>query len=202
MTQMGFARAAGIPITTLKNWLVASKPPIRPDNMVRLSQALKLRPEDLMLKLLGCVDDDVDENVDPYSEVKLLAPIPVFDLAVAAGKWVDVSEIGEIRDPGMIAQGLFRVRVRGDSMKPAYMDGSMVEFHCLRAGGDEDVEVGRDYYVQRADGTATFKRVAAIEDGIIRLEAVNRRKYKTPLTVARTEIVRIARAVARVELVE
>lgn len=131
------------------------------------------------------------DNVDPETTRWTPSEIPTFDMAVAAGPWQDVTDVGEVWQPGQIDRGFFRVRIRGDSMQPAYLDGETVEFRCLRDGRDA-LEVGEDYYVQLADGTATFKRLESVtEEGLV-LRAVNRRKYSEPMSVARDEIVRMA----------
>jgi hypothetical protein len=61
------------------------------------------------------------------------------------------------------------------------------------------LEVGKDYYVQRGD-QATFKRLESIGEEELVFRAVNRKKYKDPMPVPRSEIVRMARAVAKVEI--
>jgi phage repressor protein C with HTH and peptisase S24 domain len=134
-----------------------------------------------------------DQNVEPYSESEV-PTIPTFDLEVAAGGWVDVSGIGEVCDPRQIDDGRFRVRVRGDSMTPKYGNGKTVEFKCLRADRDI-IEIGRDYYVQRSDGMATFKRILSMDEDQIVLVALNRKKYPEPMPVPRGLVVRMAKAV-------
>lgn len=183
-----FALKADIPEQTVRYWLRQEKPPIRAANVVRVATALGLQREEIERRL----KPEIDLNVDPYSEVKTHA-VPVFDLAVAAGTWVDVSEFAELRHPGQIDAGLFRMRVRGDSMTPAYKDGSLVEFQCLREGRDELV-VGADYYVQ-VDGQGTFKRLVEISEETLVFRAVNRRKYPKPMPARRAEVLRMARAI-------
>lgn len=141
--------------------------------------------------------DDFDNNIEPYSEI-LLPEIPLFDLSVAAGAWTDVSEVAEVSDERAKAMGVFRIRVRGDSMQSAYEDGCVVEFRVIRQGRDI-IEVGKDYYVQKLD-QATFKRVVAVRGDEVILQAVNRRKYPKEMTVYMDDIVRAARATAKVTL--
>lgn len=120
--------------------------------------------------------------------------IPHFDLSLAAGPWTDVVDVPEICDPEKVREGLFRVRLAGDSMMPNYKPGMIVEFRCLRPGMDQLVR-GRDYYIQRDDGTATFKRLQAMnEEGLI-FEALNLKKYPDPIIVSAAVIVRMARAI-------
>lgn len=141
----------------------------------------------------------VDDNVEPYSEEKLL-PIPQFELAVAAGGWVEIEGVAEVVNPRQMEQGLFRIRIRGDSMtsrkkgENSYPDGSIVEFRCVRLDREGLVE-GQDFYVQRDDGRATFKRVEAQDEDSVTLRALNRAKYPEPMVVERPLIVRVARAV-------
>lgn len=140
-----------------------------------------------------------DSNVEAYSEQPVTA-VPVFDLSVAAGPWTEISEVAELRDAKQIDSGYFRIRIRGDSMAPGYADGSMVEFRCLRPGRDT-LGNGKDYYVQRSDGVGTFKRLVAISDDMLTFRAINRRKYPDDIPVDRADIVRMAVAIAKVELV-
>lgn len=152
-------------------------------------------PPDAALKVLQEGLDlakNPDQNIDPFSEQKI-REIPTFDLAVAAGKWADVHELGEVHDPLKIDHGLFRVRIRGDSMSPRFKEGQVVEFRCLRDGRDS-LEIGAFYYVQR-DGQATFKMLEKVEEARIILRAVNRKRYPCSMPVDRRSIVRMARAI-------
>lgn len=143
-----------------------------------------------------------DRSIEPYSEQALLAEVPLFELSVAAGLWTDISDVeGVALSDDQIRQGLFRVRIAGDSMKPDYQNGEVIEFKCLRIAHEGPVE-GADYYVQKNDGTATFKRLADMDEDSYTLVAVNTKKYNKPLTVAKQEVVRMARAVAKVTLIE
>lgn len=141
----------------------------------------------------------LDQNIEVGS-YRPIVEIPLFNLSVAAGEWADVSELEDVHlTAEQIQQGLFRVRISGDSMKPKYKTGDVVEFLCLRVSYD-GFEPGLDYYVQRSDGMATFKRCEAIDEEIITMRALNRKKYPGKFTVERGLIVRAARAVAKVEL--
>lgn len=120
-----------------------------------------------------------------------LSEIPFFDLSLAAGQWSDVQDIPEICGPGSISQGLFRVRLSGDSMNPRYKSGMIVEFECLRYGVD-DMAIGRDYYIQKDDGSATFKRLEKATEHELTLRALNKKKYPNAMIVERQMIVRMA----------
>jgi SOS-response transcriptional repressor LexA len=134
---------------------------------------------------------EFDTNVEPYSIVRLIAPIPTFDLPIAAGAWADVSGQIEITDARQIEQGLFRVHVRGDSMQPKYPDGCIVEFRIVRRGRD-GWPIGKNCYVQLASGDATFKRMEAVDEDTVTLVAINSAKYKKPLTAAVSDVVSMA----------
>jgi hypothetical protein len=149
----------------------------------------------------GTFPPPLDRNVDPYSEQKIPTEIPLFDLSVACGSWADVGESMEVCDPRAIEQGLFRVRLSGDSMSPKWKNGDIAEFKCLRWAEDV-LEVGKDYYVQRDDGTATFKTLVAADENGITLQAINKRKYPDRMAVPMIGIVRMANALAKIQLVE
>lgn len=136
----------------------------------------------------------VDSNVDPYSVSRLVAEVPVFDLSVAAGGWSDVSGQIEVHDDAQINQGLFRVRIRGDSMQPVFPDGSIVEFRIVRRGR-EGWPIGKNCYVQLARGDATFKHLDSVDEEKVRLSALNKKKYKKSLVAATSEVVSMAVAV-------
>lgn len=134
-------------------------------------------------------DEKIDANVEPYSEEKVPS-IPQFEADLAAGAWTDVPQMA-VCDPRQIDHGIFRVRLRGDSMTPDYKDGQIAEFQCLRCSRDGIVK-GEDYYVQRSDGTATFKRVDGFSDEELVLRAINRKKFPKPMRVPWDEVVRLA----------
>jgi hypothetical protein len=152
------------------------------------------------LQVLQLTPQELDPNVEPYSEEQV-PPVPEFELAVAAGHWTDVSDIAEVHQPGQIDHGFFRVRIRGDSMSPKYKDGAMIEFRCLRADRD-GVIVGRDYYVQRSDGTATFKCVEEADEETLTLRARNQRKYPERMVVERGLVVRMALAINQIQSIQ
>lgn len=165
---------------TSKKLISAAMSPIQGGSQLGSSQAPRVAPP-----------QELDQNVDPYSEQPWFE-VPMFDLAVAAGRWVDVSEVAEVREGAQIDRGYFRIHIRGDSMQPAWPDGSIVEFSVLR-NGRHAMEIGADYYVQR-DGEATFKRLVKIGEDELVFAAVNKRKYPEPFVVARSAVVRMAKA--------
>jgi len=143
-------------------------------------------------------EEEPDRSVEPYSEMKV-PEIPLFELSLAAGPWVDVEGVGHREDLLVLEEPRFRVRLAGDSMQPRYRSGAVVEFRTIMP---DDIEVGKDYYVQKSDGTATFKRVAGMDQEGLTLAAINKRKYPKPLRVVWQEFARAARAVAIVELID
>lgn len=65
---------------------------------------------------------------------------------------------------------LFRCRIKGDSMDPVYRDGAIVEFRSVdrktppgHRHAKHPVEVGKDYFFQRLDGQAMFRRVFHVD---------------------------------------
>lgn len=180
-------------------------------NVPHFATALKISTDDFMATIAvplpapstngDARQKPLDTNYDPYSEKALRDDEPpMFDLPIAAGGWMTVwdnQDAGQYVTPEQIRQDRFRVTVRGDSMKPKYPDGSVVEFRCMKnAEGTPDferLEVGKNYYVQLDDGTGTFKKLAAIEPDRLILRAINR-KYRTPLIAEIARIQKLARA--------
>jgi SOS-response transcriptional repressor LexA len=136
-------------------------------------------------------------NIDRRTEVKI-TEVPTFDLAVAAGPWTEVAQVGELHDPALIDAGRFRIKIRGDSMEPKFKSGETLEFLCLREG-ETPMETGKEYYVQVGD-EATFKRLAKITEEELIFKAINSQKYPQAMRVRRAQILRMAKATARVEI--
>jgi SOS-response transcriptional repressor LexA len=179
LTQKQWAGKHSISFETLRVWLGDAQPRITGRNLERLATALAIGRDELEIMLGN------------HREIA----IPVFDRNLAAGKWthaIGVEESEVSREQYEL--GLFRVRIAGDSMKPDYEDGAIVEFRVLRIA-DDGLEVGGDFYIQRDDDMATFKRVVGIRDEVVTLSAVNKRKHPEPMTVEYARIVRAARAV-------
>jgi transcriptional regulator with XRE-family HTH domain len=185
-TQEDFADAIGV----RRNWLneteVAGQRRVLRSMVRRIAEKLKIDPHELI------VPAPIDHNME-LGSIQQLADIPMFDLSVACGTWVDVSDVPQVCNGDSIEQGLFRVRLAGDSMMPMYKNGMIIEFKCLRFGEDV-IEAGKDYYVQRADGMATFKTVYKATPEKLELRALNRKKYKEPMIVEMVDVVRMARA--------
>jgi SOS-response transcriptional repressor LexA len=168
-----FVHTSGIPRATLNVWFRQAQPRITGRWFGKLAESLGTSSAELRATLRS-----------------VPATVPTFDLSVAAGGWQEVLEVGELHDPGQIDRGLFRIRIRGDSMQPRWPNGSLVEFRCVRG----ELVVGRDYYVQRED-EATFKRLVKATEEQLLLGAINRRKYPEPMIVDRHSLRRVAEAV-------
>ena len=60
---------------------------------------------------------------------------------------------------------------------------------------DDGLETGGDFYIQRDDDLATFKRIAAIDEDKVTLKAINAKKYPDLIVIEHQRMVRAARAV-------
>lgn len=230
MSVTEFARKVGVSRDALNKWFRQSRLLIRPDLLVIVLRALgysdrevmraqmladvKLTTgddsqQDLVRKIMSQIRDvDAsreaefnDRSVEPYSEKQVPGEIPTFDMSVAAGPWADVTDIAEVFHPGQIDHGLFRIRIAGESMTPTYKSGMVIEFQCLREGRDR-LMIGEDYYVQKRDGTATFKRLKEVHEDRLVLFALNQRSCKGTMSVERGEIVRMAIALHEIRMVK
>ncbi len=191
MTQRKLAQMADLSeIRVRKIELSEVRTSMHPDKFRQLAASLGITGDELEAKI--GVAAELDANIEPFSEQKI-SRIPLFDLEVAAGGWVEVAAVGEVCDPMQIDAGIFRVRVRGESMKPDWPNGSIVEFECLR-GEHGQLVIGEDYYVQRSDGLASFKRLAAMGEEELVFQAINRRRFKESMPVNRRDVVKMAMA--------
>ena len=176
-TRVAYAEAFGVDIMLMEEgWPAGNNPP--------MVAALK-RAKAAELSTPSGIDASSERSGDDDKS-------PRFALAVAAGPWTEVGELGVLWNEKQKNDGLFRIDISGDSMQPEYPDGSTVKFWCVRWGLDE-MEVGKDYYVQR-ETDATFKRLIKIEEEQLTFVAVNRKKYPKPIIVRRDDITRLALA--------
>jgi transcriptional regulator with XRE-family HTH domain len=203
-SQPEFAQHIGISVRRINQIESAKVASIFLGPFRRMAELLKIEIPELR-KLIGynghSKSDGAESlersNIELGSEVAV-PEIPLFDLPLAAGDWMEITDLCEVNETQM-SHGLFRVRLQGDSMKPVYPDRTVVEFRCLRSHLDE-AQIGKDYYVQRSDGYATFKRLEKIDEHTLVFAAINKRKYPKRLVVARQEISRLAVKVAKVIL--
>lgn len=140
-----------------------------------------------------------DQNLSLHRES--LHEIPEWELHVAAGDWIESCINGKLdtddpKQAAVLKQGLFRIKIRGDSMLPKFQDGDTIEFKVFRHGDEGDsIQIGKPYYVHRSDGTCTFKVLESMDDETAVLRALNTKKYPKAMIVPVQEIVRMARAV-------
>jgi transcriptional regulator with XRE-family HTH domain len=194
LSQQGLAEKVGMSLSGVQLYERSEPASLRSSNFLKLADLVKETPADLAKKL-AAKPATLDPNVEPYSEQKFFE-IPTFDLAVSAGGWTEASEVAEVSDPNVLRQGLFRIRIRGDSMKNAWVPGEVAEFKLIRWGMDE-LKIGADYYVHRADNLATFKRLVSVNDDEYTFAALNKKKYPEQMAVARQDVVRMAKAVGK-----
>jgi SOS-response transcriptional repressor LexA len=114
---------------------------------------------------------------------------PIYELNVAAGQWVNVVDVEAVSNPADQLSGRFFLRISGRSMEPTWRDGTNIQFRILNV---PDLSRGNDVYIQRRDGTATFKRIVAVGRNQIRLAAINRQSFPDELHVRLNEIARVA----------
>jgi transcriptional regulator with XRE-family HTH domain len=197
MSKRVFAEKIGVEAVTLRSWFTLRKANPRPENIVQLAKVLKISESELRKRIEESApreETQPDQNVVRGSMVKLVE-IPIFDRDLAAGNWTEAIAVEEwAAYPEQIKQGLFRVRLGGKSMEKRYPDRSLVEFRLVPSRGDGLI-AGRDFYIQRDDDMATFKRVEKIEDEVVTLRALNVKKFPDPMRVERSRIVRSAEAV-------
>jgi hypothetical protein len=184
-----FARNAGLAVSTIHEWCRSKMPEFRGGTFLKLATALKMAPEDLQAIL------DQATGEDEYMEPMVAPEIPAFDLPLSAGPWAEVTEVGYVADERARAMGVFGVRVHGESMWPAYVDGQWVAFRVLDWPMEEPA-AGQDIYVQR-DHAATFKTLREMDEQRLVLAAINTARYPGPIVVERAEIVRVGVAVTR-----
>ncbi len=120
---------------------------------------------------------------------------PVFEVAIAAGGWTDIEDQARAFNPRDAEQGEFNARLLGDSMSPTYPSGTVVVFRFIHTAG-RDLQIGADYYVQKADGEATFKKLKSLTRETMEFSAINKTKYPRTLLADRHEVVKMARAIA------
>lgn len=188
-TQAQLSFHSGISTARLRD-IENNRVTIEKNTIAKLGAAFGTKDFHEAQKMLGADNGNaaVDSNIEPYGEQQIAFKIPFIELARVPGSgWAEIlsnEDAGQRITHEQIRQGLFRVRVRGDSMAPKYPDGSTVEFRCLRdASGMPDFEslrVGKKYYIQLDDGTGTFKQLEKIEPEKITLRATNG-KYRSPL---------------------
>jgi transcriptional regulator with XRE-family HTH domain len=198
LTQPDLARSLNVGVRTISAWEAGKSRAMRRETYEAF-RAISAHPGyDFDREINPGAAAEWDNNVD-LSTLRPIVEIPTFDRDLACGTWTEAIPVDDLLTPEQIAQGRFRVRLGGDSMERAWPDGSIVEFVAVRFGSspsidtcDGELRPGRDYYVQRSDGMATFKRLHACEDEGLVLRAINRRKYRKDLRVPWEEVARLS----------
>jgi transcriptional regulator with XRE-family HTH domain len=197
LTQRELGQKIGISEVRIAKIEQAESSGIYPSTLRALADAMSMRPDQLLVEIGVHAERDVrDGAIDP-NDLRPVPEIPTFELAVAAGPWADVCEVAELHSPRQIADGRFRIRIKGDSMSPKFPHGTLVEFRHVPCG--VEVEIGKNYYVQ-VDSMATFKHLEKADGDTLTLRALNKKKYPEPMIVRCAEVVRMARAIAIVVL--
>lgn len=211
LQQNEFCAAAGISENRFYKAIKLPYPIVKASTYRKMAMALGRTP--LELDAEWKEPEVLDDNVEPYSE-RQFHEIPTFDLAVACGGWCETPEgfeagftRGEVNTNGPIMPNLFRIRLRGDSMRKKYEEGMLVEFRLLVPATmlkiphikPDILEPGKDYYVQK-NGEATFKRLELFDEERLFFRAINKKKYPEPIMVQRVDVLRMA--VARAIIVE
>jgi transcriptional regulator with XRE-family HTH domain len=205
LNQSQFSDKIGLSREWLSQAERAGRRSVYPRVLGEVADALGLKPEELLapsqLKLAT-----KDHNVDQYGEQRLLATVPVIEMAISATRWTDVSDnesMGQFLSSGQVRQGLFRVRVRGDCMKGIVDDGEMIELKLLvdPSTGRPDLSRlvrGKTYYIQ-GDLGATLKMFDRFDGTKLIFRAKNP-KYKQAFECEGDDVQRLAIAIGKVEL--
>jgi transcriptional regulator with XRE-family HTH domain len=191
LTQEELARALNMSAAGIRRIESQDVTGVYPRVLRSLSEFTKEPIAKLLLDLSARAQSESDE-IDPM-DIRPVPEIPTFELAVAAGPWADVCEIAELHSPRQIADGRFRIRIKGDSMTPKFPSGTLVEFRHIPCG--VELEIGKNYYVQ-VDSMATFKHLEKSDIETLTLRALNKRKYPEPMIVQCRDVVRMAKAIA------
>jgi len=160
---------------------------IYPSTARKLADLFKMQVEKFLLELSATKIEDGEQSLSNPVETP---QIPEFNLAVAAGPWTDVVEVGELHN--RMNFGVFRIKIGGDSMEPMWPNGSRVEFKNVQYTTEPLVE-GEDYYVQ-VDSLATFKRLEKLTPEEMVFRALNKKKYPKPFVVRTEAVIQMARA--------
>ena len=148
------ARDLDIPYTTITSWLKAEFYP-RIDKIEMLANYFEIKKSDLVEKK--------ENNIvsSPSSAVVLVyGTIPAGIPMECIEDILDTEEI-----PASMLKGgkqYFGLKVKGNSMFPAYLNGDTVIFEKV-----DDCESGQDCVVMVNGNDGTFKRVLKNENGII-----------------------------------
>ena len=148
------ARDLDIPYTTITSWLKAEFYP-RIDKIEMLANYFEIKKSDLVEKKENnIVSSPSSAVVLVYGTIPAGIPMECIE---------DVLDTEEI--PASMLKGekqYFGLKVKGNSMFPAYLNGDTVIFEKV-----DDCESGQDCVVMVNGNDGTFKRVLKNENGII-----------------------------------
>lgn len=125
--------------------LEAGKRKLTVDWMIRLAAALQVNMADLFAW-------DAGESVPLVGYVGAGAEILAIDDHAKGGG------LEEVERPHGAGRSTVAVRVRGDSMRPAYKDGDLL-YYDTQANGDLDHLIGNDCVVKLSDGRVFVKEI-------------------------------------------
>jgi hypothetical protein len=182
------------------------------DAVLALSQALNLSPTELVRRL-RVTEPEPPPRTQPLNGGFTLPSalldafrrsvkfVPHFSSGVAASELVEKleEENPENRIPiDTEYASVFSVPVDGDCQHPVWKHGETVVF-SFDAFEREGIIEGKSYYLAFADGSTTFKRVFldAADPEVYILRCWNNRRYPTQRRVHFSQVVRIARAIAK-----
>ena len=186
------------------------EPRLREDAVVTLSKALKLTPTELVQRLgVGAMGSHVPPAAGGptlpaglrTAEMRPARMAPHFVSGIAASKRVEKLEDEDHESRQPVATDdlrVFTIPVDGDCQAPVWNDGDIVLF-SFDAFDREGIQSGKSYYLAFTDGSTTFKRVFVDESepDVYILRCWNTAKYPAERRVHFSEVVRIAKAMAK-----
>src|SRR4051794_30388855 len=92
LTQTELGEAIGLSEVRIRHIESAEDARMFPTPFRKLAEVAKMELTKLRETLGAEVTEELDINVHPFSEEKRPGEIPVFDIWVAAGRWVDISD--------------------------------------------------------------------------------------------------------------
>ncbi len=206
------SEASGISQPTLFSYLKMKTPRMYDSNYGKLAIGLEMSVEELdrwkttpveakvaRPKKVAPVPTVVPDAWDASKPGRILPPIPTYDLYLTASDWVELRGVElntETHDDRVKEAGRFRVRIHGACMEPAWCDGEIVEFEVWNRDSDVSL-MGKDCYIQRSDGRATFKTFVYVDhaaDDEWVLKAINP-DFPNEIRVPDQEVSRVAIAV-------
>ena len=159
-TQKAFAERLGVPQPQVSDWENDRSPVLDVSNLIKLAKALDCSVDEL----LAGVDPDYDRirggfDIAVVAEGDVLPSGTAWDEREQQGppvlEWL--ARPGDLRDPGA-----YGVRIRGDSMIPAFRPNMTVI-----VSPELEVRDGDEVYVQLASGECLVRLLHASRDGYV-----------------------------------